>query len=179
MAIKRTVQAGNPVIRAVAGPIEKISSAQTQKIIQDLTDTMRACALVGIAAPQIGISKRIFISEIRAKNSRGAEADSLRVFINPVITWTSKKKVSDWEGCGSVANSNLFAKVKRPESVTVTAQNENGELFVLKASGLLARIIQHEVDHLNGILFTDTADRNTYMSSDEYMKMRKLERKIK
>lgn len=123
MAVKRTIQIGNPIIRAVAQPVLNVASAQTKNLIRDLVDTMRAGALVGIAAPQIGVSKRIFATEIRKTKFRSAELDSLRIFINPTITWSSKKTASDWEGCGSVANSNLFAKVRRPNAVIVEAQN--------------------------------------------------------
>lgn len=177
MAIRKPIQVGNPIIRAVAKPVTNVGAAQTKNLIHDLVDTMRAGALVGIAAPQIGVSKRIFATEIRKTKFRRAELDELRVFINPKITWRSKKQASDWEGCGSVANSNLFAKVNRPDGVIVEAINEDGQLFTLKASGFLARLIQHELDHLDGVLFTDTADRNTYMSGEEYTKMRTRERR--
>lgn len=177
MAVVKTIQAGNPTIRAVAKPIVKVTSVPTKNLIRNLIDTMRAGGLVGIAAPQIGISKRVFVSEIRKTKFRNAGLDPLRIFINPTITWSSKKMASDWEGCGSVVNGNLFAKVKRPQSIIVEATNEQGVNFTLKASGLLGRIIQHELDHLEGILFTDTADRSTYMSNDEYLKMRKLEKR--
>lgn len=176
MAVKKAVQVGNPIIRTVAKLVLKFSTKKVSGTIKNLTDSMRHYGLVGIAAPQINVGLRIFISEIRETKFRRADLDELRVFINPTITWRSKKQVSDWEGCGSCANSNLFAKVKRSDSVVVEAQNEKGKLFTLKAAGFLARIIQHELDHLDGIIFTDTADRSTYISGEEYLKMRKLER---
>lgn len=130
---------------------------------------MRENDLVGMAAPQIGSNVRIFVTEIRKTKVRNpALQDSLRVFINPKIIVSSKREVLGWEGCGSVAFSGLFGKVRRPYSVTVQAQDIEGAVFELKASGLLARIIQHEVDHLNGVLFTDRADPKTYMSTNEY-----------
>ena len=87
MAIRKPIQVGNPIIRAVAKPVTNVGAAQTKNLIHDLVDTMRAGALVGIAAPQIGVSKRIFATEIRKTKFRRAELDELRVFINPKITW--------------------------------------------------------------------------------------------
>ncbi len=179
MAIRKTVQAGNPVIRAKAQKVKLPLDKAILKIITDLTDTMRAAGLVGIAAPQIGKGVRIFVTEVRKTKYRNHEPTPLQVFINPEIVETSKKLVSDWEGCGSVATGNLFAKVMRPEKVTVRAFDQNGEKFELETSGLLARIIQHENDHLNGVLFTDKADLSTVTSLEEYLKMRKLESKKK
>lgn len=179
MAIRKTVQAGNPVIRAKAQKVKLLLDKVNQQIITDLIDTMRAGSLIGIAAPQIGKSMRVFAVEVKKNNLRKAAPVPLQIFINPEIVETSKKQVSDWEGCGSVANSNLFAKVMRPEKVTVRAFDKNGGKFELETSGLLARIIQHENDHLNGIIFTDKADLSTIMSGEEYLKMRKLESKKK
>jgi peptide deformylase len=179
MAIRKTVQVGNPVIRAKAQKVKVPLDKINQRIVTDLVDTMRSAGLVGIAAPQIGKGVRIFVTEVRKTKYRKHEPLPLQVFINPEITETSRKQVSDWEGCGSVANSNLFAKVMRPEKVTVRAFDQNGEKFELETSGLLARIIQHENDHLNGVLFTDKADLSTIMSREEYLKMRRLEYKSK
>ncbi len=97
--------------------------------------------------------------------------DSLRVYINPVIRSVSKKKIKGSEGCGSVASANLFGMVDRPVLVVVEALDREGRKFTLKASNLLARVIQHETDHLNGVLFVDTSDPKTYMSRNEYFKM--------
>ena len=106
MALKKVFQAGNPVIRQKALIVGKIKSAPIQTIIRDLTDTMRAQNLVGIAAPQIGKSLRIFVTEIRkTKLRKNIVPDELRVFINPKIITVSKKTDFGWEGCGSVAHS--------------------------------------------------------------------------
>ena len=78
--------------------------------------------------------------------------------------------LTDWEGCGSVAFASLFGTVKRPASVLIEALDEKGAKFKLATHGLLARIIQHEMDHLNGIVFVDKSDSKTYMSRDEYLK---------
>lgn len=174
MIIKNVTQVGNPIIRAKANPIalKEIGSKKIQTVIKNLTDSMRHHNLVGMAANQIGVSQRIFVSEIRKTKNRSPKSlDNLRVFINPKITSLSKKKVAGYEGCGSVAHGDLFGSIIRPASITVEAFNEKGEKFILKVDGLLARIIQHEIDHLNGVEFLDIlTDKKSLMSSDEYTK---------
>lgn len=177
MIIKNATQVGNPVIRAVSKPVKNTKSKVIKDLVKNLTDSMRHHGLVGMAAPQVGISLRVFVTEIRRtklrKDQSKKEADGLRTFINPRITSYSKKQVYGWEGCGSVASSNLFGYVKRSESVNVTALNGNGEKFTLEAKGLLARVIQHEYDHINGKVFVDRLENmKSLMSRDEYLKMR-------
>ncbi len=141
-----------------------------------LIDSMRHHGLVGMAAPQIGKSERIFVTEVRKTAARkrlsSKDEDKLRVFINPTITSFSKRETKGWEGCGSVASGKLFGEVKRPNSVTVKANDRTGKEFEFKASNLVARVIQHEMDHLNGKVFTDKADAASYMSKNEYLKLR-------
>jgi peptide deformylase len=175
MIVEQATQVGNPLIRAKAVAVPDVTAKAVQKIIDGLVDSMRFHELVGMAAPQIGKSLRIFVTEIRITKLRKADdasIDGLRVFINPTIVSCSAKEIKGWEGCGSVANSGLFGMVKRPTSLVISAQDRTGEPFQMKASGLLARIIQHEMDHLNGRVFTDVADSRTYMSKNEYLKMR-------
>lgn len=175
MVVKEATQVGNPLIRARASVVPDVADKAVQKTIDDLVDSMRFHELVGMAAPQIGKGLRIFVTEIRETNLRKAghaSIDGLRVFVNPKIVSFSTKAVKDWEGCGSVAASGLFGMVKRPHSLVVEAMDRMGATFQMKASGLLARIIQHEMDHLNGKTFTDLADSRTYMSKNEYLKMR-------
>lgn len=175
MLVKEATQVGNPLIRAKAAVVPDIMAKAVQKTIDDLVDSMRFHELVGMAAPQIGKSVRVFVTEIRETKLRKAShasIDGLRVFVNPKIVSFSTKAVKDWEGCGSVAASGLFGMVKRPHSLVVEATDRAGIKFQMKASGLLARIIQHEMDHLNGKIFTDLADSRTYMSKNEYLKMR-------
>lgn len=176
MPIKSTTQVGNKIIRSKSKLVVNSQSKATRQIITDLVDSMRHYELVGMAAPQIGRDTRIFVTEIRSTKLRTGKSvrqtDPLRIFINPKIISVSKKEVKGWEGCGSVASANLFGMVKRPTSVTVEALNEKGERFQVQATNLLARVVQHEIDHLNGIVFTDTADPKTYMSKDEYLKIK-------
>jgi peptide deformylase len=100
---------------------------------------------VGLAAPQVGLLQRVFITH--------AEGDQPRVFINPAIIWTSQEQVKYEEGCLSLPG--LWAEVVRPQSIKIQAWNEKGRAFTLEASGILARVIQHEHDHLEGMLFID------------------------
>ena len=129
-----------------------------------------------MAAPQIGVGKRIFVTEVRKTIIRKniSKLDPLRVFINPVITNFSKKLVGGYEGCGSVASGCLFGIVKRPERISVQAYNQDGEKFELETGGLLARIIQHEIDHLHGICFIDKiTDTKELLGREEYIKLNK------
>jgi peptide deformylase len=177
MIIKKTTQVGNKVIRAKAKAvvITKPLSKEIKAVIRNLRDSMRHHNLVGMAAPQIGQGIRIFVTEIRKTKIRKVfkgNRDPLRVFINPKIMSFSKVLDKGWEGCGSVACAGLFGQVKRPNSVVVKALNEKGEPFILKAKDLLARVIQHELDHLNGVLFVDKADTKSYMSRNEYLEFK-------
>lgn len=182
MAIRKTSEIGSVVIRTRAKEIDGTPSTRVNKIIVDLTDTMRHTNLVGMAAPQIGVGSRIFVTEIRKTILRKdiSLLDPLRVFINPKITKTSKKLVSDYEGCGSVANGGLFGPVMRPETIAVRVHDQKGEEFEFETSGLLARIIQHEIDHLNGVCFIDRiTDTKKLLGREEYIKMRKAKNKTK
>lgn len=165
-------QVGNPLIRSSSKDVINSKNKIVQKLVQDLTDSMRHHELVGMAAPQIGKSIRVFVTEIRkTKLRKSQDVDKLRVFINPKIIRRSKEKVKGWEGCGSVASAQLFGMVSRPKSITVRALDENGNSFTLEATGLLARVIQHEFDHIDGVVFTDKADVSTFMSRNEYLKL--------
>lgn len=177
MIIKQVTQVGHPVIRKISGPVPQkdIGSKKINAIIKNLTDSMRYHGLVGMAAPQIDINLRTFVTEIRKtklrKNQSLKEIDPLRIFINPKIVSFSKQKISGYEGCGSVAGAQLFGKVSRPKSVTVRAQDARGERFELRATGLLARVIQHEYDHIDGTVFIDrVTDTKSLMSRNEYLK---------
>ncbi len=172
MIVKEIIQIGNPILSQKSESVKFFPSSEHKKIIKDLTDTMRASNLVGIAACQIWINKRIFVTEIRKTPTRDAkDIDVLRVYINPKIIWKSKSECTIYEWCGSVAYSKLFAPVKRPKKIIVEAYDQNGKKFQRKTDGLLARVIQHEYDHLDGIAFTEkVTDMRKIMSSEEYKK---------
>ena len=171
MSIKRATQIGEGVIRQKAALVKNALDKKAQQIIKDLVDSMRHDNLVGMAAPQIGRGLRIFVTEIRHTTYRKniSKPDPLRVFINPRIVWRSKRKAIGYEGCGSVASSALFGLVKRPASVICRALDKNGEPFTVRATGLLARAIQHEMDHLNGIVFIDQVSTKSLVDKETYI----------
>ena len=172
VVVKDVIQIGNPILRAKNETVKKIDDKSVLKTIDDLIDSMRHYGLVGMAAPQIGVNLKIFVTEIRATQSRKPESlDKLRVFINPKIIWKSKKEVIIYEGCGSVANGNLFGPVSRSEKIKIIATDILGKKIRLKAEGLLARVIQHEYDHLLGIEFVEKiCDMKKVMSREEYLR---------
>ncbi|GHV85451.1 hypothetical protein AGMMS50230_10590 [Spirochaetia bacterium] len=132
------------VLRQKAKAIKDINS-EIRQLALAMVDTMHRDRGVGLAGPQVGQLKRIFVTH--------AEGDESRVFINPSIIWTSQNEINYEEGCLSLPG--LWADIKRPESIKIQAWNEKGRAFTLEASGILARVIQHEYDHLEGILFID------------------------
>lgn len=155
--MKDIVQEPHRVLRAVAAPValEEIVSPKIRTVIADMKEALATQDDgVAIAAPQIGVSLRIFVVAQRASKKflkTGGDA----VFINPEIIRLGKKKEDLSEGCLSVRWK--YGLVKRSLSATVRAYNEEGNEFVLAGSGLLAQIFQHEIDHLNGTLFIDKA----------------------
>jgi peptide deformylase len=180
MVIRKVTQVGNPIIRRVSKSTPAFTSKKVKKVVRDLVDSMRHHGLIGMAAPQIAVNLRAFVTEIRKTKTRNSgEIEPVRIFLNPKILSYSKNKDIGYEGCGSVASSGLFGRVKRARSVDVEAFGMNGKKFKLRASGLLARIIQHELDHLNGQIFLDKLhDSRSLMSRSEYIKHKKKIRKI-
>jgi peptide deformylase len=135
---------GNELLRVKAEPINRIGP-ECGKLAAKMIEVMHQGKGVGLAGPQIGLTKRIFVVH--------AEGDTPRVFINPSILETSQDLVKYEEGCLSVPG--VWADVVRPSTIRIQAWNERGRPFTLDAGGLLARIIQHEYDHLEGVLFID------------------------
>lgn len=174
MIIKEITQLGDPVLKTKTRdvPISEIRSTRISSIIADLVDTMRANELVGIAAPQIGQSVRIFVTEVRKTKFRNPDQpDPLRVYINPRIIWFSDEQVEIYEACGSVANVKLFGPVTRPKQLKVASYDQIGNTFSVDADNLLARVIWHEIDHLNGIEFVEkVTDNSRFMTDSEYQK---------
>lgn len=156
MVIRDTLQLGDPRLKNKNAFVKDFSSSSIKQIISDLVDTMRSQELVGMAAPQIGENIRIFVTEPRETKTRSADqSDELRVFINPVITLFSEEKSLIYEGCGSVVHGELFGPVIRPKEIVIEAYDAEGEKFRFICDGILARVIQHEYDHLSGIEFTE------------------------
>lgn len=164
-------QVGSDVIRAVAEPVAIPLDSDARQLITDLTDTMRYAQLVGMAAPQVGRSARIFVTEVRRTSFRNEGIDKLRVFVNPEILAASEQQETIFEGCGSVAHGDLFGEVSRPASITLRYYDENSVQHTEEFSGFLARVIQHELDHLNGTVFVDKlTTTKTIKSANEYRK---------
>jgi len=154
MTIRTITTFPEEVLRQDAEPVE-VFDKDLAKLIDDMVDTMREAPGVGLAAPQIGISKRIIVVEF------GDEADEtvpnqLYVMINPEIIKESNEKIPGIEGCLSVPG--VVGNVDRSHVVTVRGQNIHGKPIKIRAQGWLARIFQHEIDHINGVLYTDRAD---------------------
>ena len=118
-----------------------------------MIDAMRGERGLGLAGPQVGVLKRIFVLEL-------PEEDAPRIFINPEIIETSQELSSYEEGCLSIPG--MYSDVIRPERVTLQAQDVKGKPFTIKADGMLARVIQHENDHLHGVLFIDKLDEEEF-----------------
>lgn len=172
MAIIKAVQIGEPVIRKVAKKVQSPLAGQTRKVVKNLIDSMRSMGLVGMAAPQIGSGTRIFVVELRKTRARKElDTSPLYVFINPKIISRSKKQAVGYEGCGSIAFGELFGPVKRAQAVAVEALDTHGKPFKLSARGMLARVIQHEQDHLDGIVFLDkVTDMRKLVSRNYFIK---------
>jgi len=184
---KEILQRDAPVLREIAKevPVETITSSKIKTVLKEMREALDSQDDgVAIAAPQIGYNLRIFVvsgkvEKIMKEAKMGiAEEDIVpeedknipphMIFINPVITKISKKKSSVEEGCLSVRY--LYGKVSRGVKATVTAFDEDGKKFTRGGSGLLAQIFQHEVDHLNGILFIDKAKYLEEMPPDHLKK---------
>ena len=148
MAIRKTRPMGDEILRKTAKPVGEMN-LRTRILIKDMFDTMYREAGVGLAAPQVGVLKRIFVIDCSEDESRAM------VFINPEILETSGEQTGS-EGCLSIPGKH--ATVTRPMTVTVRAFNEDMQEFTLTAEGLEARCILHENDHLNGILYADRAE---------------------
>jgi len=148
MTIKAILTEPNKILRQVSMPVERVGKEE-QNLMDDMIETMYKANGIGLAAIQIGVPKRIIVMDI----SKNDEKKNPMYFVNPII----KNKNSDLsryeEGCLSVPDQ--FAEVDRPSSCEVEYLDYNGEKKILKTSGLLATCIQHEMDHLEGILFID------------------------
>lgn len=169
MAVRETVQIGDTRLEAKNVEVTDVRDKKVIQVIEDLIDTMRENQLIGMAAPQIGENYQIFVTEPRKTVFRSGVGDKLRVYLNPRIVKSSDKKVIAYEGCGSVMMAGKFGPVERSKYVTVEAIDETGNRFRLTADGILGRVIQHEVDHLNGIEFIDKVDKQQLVDRKLYI----------
>ena len=143
MAILQIRTFGDPVLRQRAREVERITDDQRQ-LVANMLETMRVAPGVGLAATQVGVLERVFVWEVEEEHG---------AIFNPEIVATSRRTVEDEEGCLSLPG--LYYPVDRHERVEVRGLDENGEPIHLKAEGLQARVFQHEIDHLDGVLFID------------------------
>ena len=158
MTLRTIVTLPDPVLRRKARKVTTFDK-KLQTLIDDMIETMRAAPGVGLAAPQVGIAERLMVVEYyenEAAEEAGEEAKKkVWVLLNPELVKASEEKVMGIEGCLSVPN--LVGEVERHESVQIKGLNRHGQPMRIKAKGWLARIFQHEIDHLNGVVFTDLA----------------------
>lgn len=172
----KIVQAGDPVLRKQTRPLtkEEILSSSTQVLIDLMRDTMRAAPGVGLAAPQIGKSIQLAVIEDPAGHVSDLSADELaarqrvpipfHIIINPKLTVVDKSSATFFEGCLSVEG--YQAVVDRALNVRVECLNERAEKITINAHGWYARILQHEIDHLNGILYVDRMKTRTLTTGE-------------
>lgn len=152
MALREIVSVPNPVLRRKAQPVTKFDD-ELQELITDMVETMRAAPGVGLAAPQVGISQRVIVVEYTTNEEDETAPKKLYTVVNPELKVTNMETELGVEGCLSVPG--LLGEVERPLGVTIKGLNRQGQPTKIKAQGWLARIFQHEVDHLDGVVFTD------------------------
>jgi peptide deformylase len=170
----KIVQVGEPVLRQPARPLtyDEICSASIQQLIELMRETMYDAPGVGLAAPQVGLALQLAVIEDKPEYTANSPADRLKererspvpfhVIINPRLTLHDDESVNFYEGCLSFPG--YVAKVQRARRVTVECLNHSGEPQVIEASGWYARILQHEIDHLNGTIYVDRMDPRTLAS---------------
>jgi peptide deformylase len=154
MSILKVARMGHPVLRAKARPLEKaeIRGAVIQKLIDDMIDTMEEYHGVGLAAPQVHEGVRLFVAALDSGDDDEEESEPIAV-INPEITIVGSDVVEDWEGCLSIPD--IRGRVPRAREIKVRAFDRTGARIELSAHDFPARVIQHETDHLDGVLFFD------------------------
>jgi peptide deformylase len=176
----KIVQAGDPILRKKSRRLtrEEITSPSIQQLIESMRDTMRAAPGVGLAAPQIGESIQLAVIEDRAEYIANLSANELaerqrsaipfHVIINPKLSFLDNSSAEYFEGCLSVAG--FSAVVDRALNVLVDCLNERGEQVKLKGKGWYARILQHEIDHLNGTLYIDRMKTRTFTTAENMLR---------
>lgn len=169
MAFKKIIEIGHRVLKLKNRLITDFNSTHLKNLVKDLSGTMRKVDLIGIAAPQIGENYQVFITQPRNTKARNpGKTDVLRVYINPQITFMSKETNLIYEGCGCIPKSSIFGPVIRPKEIEIEAFDIKGKKFRLKCDGILARVIQHEYDHLKGIEFLEKITDNRKIISYKF-----------
>lgn len=150
---------GDRVLRQPAKRITKVDD-ELRQLIREMLQTMYSKDGIGLAAPQVGVHKQLIVIDLEPDNP----ANPPLVFINPTIKQVSKEICVAQEGCLSIPN--VYLDVKRPEVVEIAYKDENGRPRTLKANNLLGRCIQHEMDHLNGVVFVDRVDNSLTLAQE-------------
>ena len=162
MSVKSILRLGDPILRHVAESVANPSAPEIQALIQDMTDTLAEAGGIGIAAPQIGVSRRVLlfsVPEARATDDPDDGACPLTALINPRVDPIDDDRTRAWEGCLSIPG--LRGEVARWQRVRVTGLTGNGQPWQAVVAGWRARVLQHEVDHLDGVLYIDRLDDPT------------------
>lgn len=170
MAVLNIIQPDNPILRKKAHKVTSFNDKKLQQLIDDMIETMNEANGVGLAAPQIAQSLRLLIVRLPDDDEEdleeyGADAGKLYVLANPKIIKTSRTLVPGVEGCLSLPG--LLGEVERPDSVVITGQDRHGKDVRIKAKDWLARVFQHEIDHLDGRLFIDLTDKIWQAGDDD------------
>jgi peptide deformylase len=152
MALRPILSVPHPMLKKVSTPVEAVDD-ELRALMDDMLQTMYAAPGIGLAAVQIGVPKRVIVMDLAREEAPKAP----RYFVNPEITWTSEEMAVREEGCLSVPD--IYDEVERPARVKLKYLNYRGEVVEEEAEGLLAVCIQHEMDHLNGVLFIDHLSR--------------------
>ena len=171
MTIRKILTEPNKLLRQISESVEEVGEEE-KKLMDDMLDTMYAAPGIGLAAIQIGIPKRIIVMDI----SRDENKREPKYFVNPVIKNKDKKKSIYEEGCLSVPDQ--YAEIERPNSCEVEYLDYDGKKKLLKAHGLLATCIQHEIDHLEGILFIDYLSKLKKTMIIKKLSKNKINRKV-
>jgi peptide deformylase len=176
MSILKVARMGHPVLRARAKPLDpaEIKSPRVQQLIDDMFETMQEYQGVGLAAPQVHESLRLFVAGFPPRPGEDEEEDEdaavpVMALINPEITVVGDESMDDWEGCLSIPD--IRGRVTRARDITVKAYDRRGRRVEMRARGFTARVIQHETDHLDGVLFFDRMESlETLTFLDEFGK---------
>jgi peptide deformylase len=158
MTLRTIVFTPEPVLRRKARPVTRFDG-ELQQLIDDMVETMREAPGVGLAAPQVNVSQRLIVVEYGKEEDEDDEPTPPKLYVlaNPEITRISKETEVGVEGCLSIPG--VIGDVERATALTIKGLNRHGQPTTVKATGWLARIFQHEIDHINGVLFTDLATK--------------------
>ena len=167
MAIRTIVKDGDPILKKMCRPVTEFN-AKLATLLDDMGETMIAANGLGLAGPQVGMMRRLFVALDIYEDEDGNEVEEILEFVNPEILEVSKETITSFEGCLSFPGRNGL--ITRPEYVRARAQDRNGEWFEIEAEGLLARCICHENDHLNGVTVLDNAKIFYEDLTDEQLK---------